>query len=450
MITIYEGTDDECKLYLAKIDNICSDMKFNKIVDNFEHKVAYITNQKEKFYFKTNYNAQNKQIMLMDLNHPEKKDWKTIVPETKNPMTFAYCFNDKYFLIGYSIDVIDVIQMNKIDNGEFIKNIELPSLGTVGLSLQKHQEEFFFKFTSFLYPGTIFRYSLANNISECFKEIKVPNFNRDNFNTEQIFYQSKDGTKIPMFLIYRKGLELNGNNPFFLYGYGGFDISIKPSFSSMDICLMENLNVSMAIANIRGGGEYGDFWHESAKKEKKQNCFDDFHFAAEYLIKNKYTSPEKLVINGASNGGLLVAVCANQRPDLYSCVIVSQGVLDMLRYHLYTIGYAWKTEYGDPDIPEDFNYLIKYSPIHNVNEKGKYPAILVRTSDFDDRVVPVHSYKYISVLQEKLENNEKPLMILIEKKAGHGAGKPTQKRIDDCSNNFTFIALTLGLEYEEK
>lgn len=388
--------------------------------------------------------------MRMQLSHPEKTSWKTVVPESKNPLESAICFNDTFLLLLYTIDATDVLHLHKLETGEFIKTIELPSLGSVSLSCQKHQEEFFFKFTSYLYPGLIYRYSLKNNTSELFKEIALQNFNRDSFKTEQIFYESKDGTKIPMFLISKKGMELNGNNAIYLYGYGGFAISTKPWFYSNYICLMENLNVCVVEANIRGGGEYGDIWHESAKKQNRQKSFDDFQAAAEYLIKNNYSNPNKIAIHGISNGGLLVATCVNQRPDLFGCAIVAQGVLDMLKYHLYTIGYAWITEYGNPDNKEDAEYIMKYSPVHNVKEKTQYPAMLIRTSDYDDRVVPTHSYKFVSELRDKVcEENIKPILLNVEKKAGHGYGKSTTKTIEENADNFTFIALSLNLEYKE-
>jgi len=449
IINIYEGTDNEGKVYISKLDKISSEMVFEKIVDDFENELAYIANKNDTFYFKTNYQAKNKQIIKMDLKNPHKKEWVTLIEESKNPLVQAVCFHEKYLLLLYSIDVHDVLQMHNLDDGYFLKNIELPSLGTVSLSCQKNTDEFFFKFTSFLYPGTIYRYSQKTESSQLFKEILVANFDRSSFETKQVFYPSKDGTLIPMFIISKKGMEYNGENPFFIYGYGGFNISINPSFNSLRLCLMENLNVSVAIANIRGGDEYGDIWHESAKKEKKQNCFDDFHCAAEYLIKNNYTNAKKIAINGGSNGGLLVGASVNQRPDLYCCAIASQGVFDMLRFHLYTIGYAWITEYGNPDNEEDFKYLINYCPVHNVKENTQYPAIMIKTSDFDDKVVPLHAYKFISELQEKAgQNNDKPLLLSVERKSGHGAGKPTYKLIDEVADIYTFIALSLGLKYE--
>jgi len=349
----------------------------------------------------------------------------------------------------YSVDVHDMLELHNLEDGKFIKNIELPSLGSVSISCQKHIDEFFFNFSSFLYPGTIFRYSSQTHSCQIFKDTQVPDFDKSKFLTQQVFYPSKDGTSIPMYIISRKDLQCNGNNPFFIYGYGGFSIGLPPEFNTFRLCLIENLKVSVAIPNIRGGDEYGDFWHESAKKEKKQNCFDDFQCAAEYLIKNNYTNPKKIAINGGSNGGLLVGACINQRPDLYGCAVATQGLYDMLRYHLFTIGYAWKVEYGDPENPEDAKYLIKYSPVHNVRTKTPYPAVLIKTSEFDDRVVPVHAYKFISELQEKAgEESEAPLLLAVQRKCGHGAGKPTSKKIDEAADIYTFIAISLGLNYD--
>lgn len=450
MINIYEGTDNECKVYVSKLDKIGSDMIFQKVTDNFDNELAYITNVNNIFYFKTNFNkCKNKQLITIDLEHPDQSNWKTLIPESKYPLISSTSFNEKYLILIYSVDVHDVMQLHNLEDGQLIKNIELPSLGTVSLSVQKYTDEFFFKFTSFLYPGTIYRYSSQTQTSQVFKEIKVAGFDKNNFSTQQVFYPSKDGTSIPMYIISRKDLQLNGNNAFFIYGYGGFSIGIPPEFSAFRLCLIENLHVSVAVPNIRGGDEYGDFWHESAKKEKKQNCFDDFQCAAEFLIKNNYTNPKKIAINGASNGGLLVGACINQRPDLYGCAIASQAVLDILRFHLFTIGYAWKTEYGDPDNADDAKNIMKYSPVHNVKTKTPYPAVLIKTSDFDDRVVPVHSYKFISELQEKAgEESDAPLLLSVERKCGHGAGKPTTKQIEETADIYAFIALSLGLKYE--
>jgi len=319
--------------------------------------------------------------------------------------------------------------------------LKLPAIGsTGGVSGKKSEKEAFFTFTSFTYPSTIYKLDTESMEYVQFRKSQI-DFDGSGYETHQVWYTSKDGTKVPMFITHKKGLEYDGTNPTLLYGYGGFNIPLTPSFSLSRLPLLENGGIYV-VANIRGGGEFGSEWHKAGTLGNKQNVFDDFIGAAEYLIENKYTSSEKLAIQGGSNGGLLVGACMTQRPDLFKVCFPAVGVLDMLRYHKFTIGWAWATDYGQSDDPEAFDYLIKYSPLHNVKEIA-YPATMVTTADHDDRVVPAHSFKYISELQHK-HTGENPVLIRIETSAGHGAGKPTSKQIEETADIISFMYYNMG------
>lgn len=329
-------------------------------------------------------------------------------------------------------------------NGKNEEEIKLPGIGTVGgFSGKRDDKTAFYAFTSFTFPTTIYKFDVDTKQSSVLYKPEI-DFNFDNYITKQIFYKSKDGTKVPMFIVYKKGLKMNGNNPAFLYAYGGFDISINPAFSISRLIFLENGGV-LAIPNIRGGSEYGEAWHKAGMLEKKQNVFDDFIAAAEYLIKNKYTSSKKLAIDGASNGGLLIGAVTNQRPDLFRVALPQVGVQDMLRFQKFTIGWAWVGEYGSSDDSAQFQYLYKYSPLQNIKSGLNYPAILVTTADHDDRVVPAHSFKYIATLQEKYKGKN-PVLIRIETRAGHGAGKPTSKIIEEQADIWSFVFKNLGVK----
>ncbi|MCU6767965.1 prolyl oligopeptidase family serine peptidase [Barnesiella propionica] len=395
----------------------------------------------------TNDNAPKWRLISVDPKAPEKKNWKEIIPESDNVLSSVRIAGDK-LLVTYIKDAIDHAYSYNLD-GTNPREIELPALGSIeGFSGTQKDNEAFYSFQSYTLPPTIYKYDVKNNKSEIFRSCDV-NFNPEDYTSEQVFYTSKDGTKVPMTITYKKGIKLDGNNPALLYGYGGFDINLNPRFMVMKIPFLEQGGI-YAEANLRGGGEYGAEWHKAGTKMQKQNVFDDFIAAAEYLVDKGYTSSKKLAINGGSNGGLLVGACLTQRPDLYAVAVPEVGVLDMLRYHRFTIGWAWATDYGkSDDSPEMFQYLLGYSPLHNVKEGTAYPATLVMTGDHDDRVVPAHSFKFAATLQAA-NNGTHPTLIRIDSKAGHGAGKPISKVIDAQADMFSFIMYNLGMKPDFK
>jgi prolyl oligopeptidase len=346
--------------------------------------------------------------------------------------------------MNYLQDAASHIYIYNID-GTVEKEIETPTIGSIyGFGGRQNDTEVFYTFTSYTYPSTIFRYDLNSGESSVFRRPEI-DFDVDKYETNQVFYKSKDGTTVPMFIVHKKGMELNGNNPTLLYAYGGFNNSMTPYFSIVNTILLEKGGV-YAMANLRGGGEYGEVWHKAGMLHKKQNVFDDFIAAAEYLINNNYTSREKLAVRGASNGGLLVGAVINQRPELFKVAYPAVGVMDMLRYHKFTIGWAWAVEYGSSDDEEHFNNLYSYSPLHNIRDDAPYPATFITTADHDDRVVPAHSFKYAATLQEK-HSGDNPILIRISTKAGHGAGKPTSKIIEEYADMWAFMFYNMGLDY---
>ena len=417
--------------------------KIELLVKGFENNHSVITNNGDKLLINTDLNAPNKQVVLVDPKNSDPKNWQKIIPESKLALEGASS-GGGFLWASYLKDAsTNIVQFDL--SGNKIKDVKLPDIGTVGgFGGYKDDIEFFYSFTNFITPGTSYRYDIKQGESTLYKKSALK-FNTDNYETKQVFYPSKDGTKVPMFMVYKKGIKLNGDNPVFLYAYGGFQISLTPTFSLSRMLFLEHGGIYVQ-PSLRGGSEYGEAWHKAGMLEKKQNVFDDFIGAAEYLIKEKYTNRAKIAISGGSNGGLLVGACMTQRPELFKVALPAVGVLDMLRYHKFTVGWGWAVEYGTSDQKDDFDYLIKYSPLHNIKIGVNYPATLITTADHDDRVVPAHSFKFAATLQEKYKG-ENPMLIRIDKKAGHGAGKPTKKLIEEATDIWSFVFQNLEMKW---
>src|SRR5438093_376101 len=386
--------------------------------------------------------APRKRVIAIDTRHPERGRWRELIPQGQDVLEGVHIIHDT-FVANYMHDASSRLRLFALD-GRMLKDLELPTLGSIGsISGERKDDEMFYAFTSFLYPTTIFRYDFKSGATSVFKAPTI-DVDPSRYETKQVFYTSKDGTRVPMFITYKKGLTLDGSNPTYLYGYGGFNISLTPSFSVAMLVWLEMGGV-YAVPNLRGGGEYGEEWHQGGMHEKKQNVFDDFIAAAQYLIAQRYTSPAKLAIAGGSNGGLLVGAAMTQRPELFGAALAAVGVMDMLRFHKFTIGWAWVTDYGSADSAAQFPYLYKYSPLHNIRAGTRYPATLVTTADHDDRVVPGHSFKFTATLQAAQAGSQ-PVLIEIETKAGHGAGKPTSKLIEEQADRMAFLVKNLGMQ----
>ena len=392
----------------------------------------------------TNYKAQKNRLVEIDLKKPGKDNWKELIPEGDGVLSGVDLAGDR-LIVKFEKDASDHLYEYDRD-GLLIREISLPTFGTVYVSSDKNSDEIYYSFSSFTFPSAIYSYNQKTGESTLLETPEIDGFNFDDYVTEQVFYPSSDGTKIPMFLTYKKGLEKNGQNPVYLYGYGGFNVSLPPSFNPNRLLWLENGGI-YAQANLRGGSEYGEEWHQAGTKMNKLNVFNDFISAAEYLIANEYTSPDYLTIVGGSNGGLLVGATTNMRPDLFKVAIPQVGVMDMMRYHLFTIGWNWAPDYGRSDDSQEMaEYLYSYSPLHNIKNDGTpYPAILITTADHDDRVVPAHSFKYAAQLQAS-DTGDAPKLIRIDSKAGHGGGKPMSKRIDEAADTYSFIYYNLGIE----
>ncbi|MDE6094719.1 MAG: prolyl oligopeptidase family serine peptidase [Muribaculaceae bacterium] len=402
----------------------------------------------DKAYILTNWNAPKNRLMVADLNRPQKENWKEVIPEGKGVMAAAQFAGDK-LIVTFEEDAAEHAYVYTSD-GKLIREIELPTFGTIGISSDKDHNEVYYALTSFVYPAARYSYDIETGESKFIGAPEINGVNMDDYVTEQVFYPSADGTKIPMFITYKKGLEKNGKNPVYLYGYGGFNVSLPPGFSANRMLWLENGGI-YAQANLRGGSEYGEEWHLAGTKMNKMNVFNDFIAAGEYLVNEGWTSPEHLAIVGGSNGGLLVGATVNLRPDLFKVAIPEVGVMDMMRYHLFTIGWNWASDYGtSADSKEMADYLLSYSPIHNIKNDGTpYPAILVTTADHDDRVVPAHSFKYAATLQAS-DTGDAPKLIRIDSKAGHGGGKPMSKVIDEYADIYSFIFENIGMTPEAK
>lgn len=397
-----------------------------------------------KLYLLTSAGAERYHLMAADLNNPERKNWKEIVPEKEHVLSSAQFAGDK-MILTYEKDAANHLYVYDL-NGKELSEIKLPTYGTAAVSSSRKHSDVFYSFNSYVYPSTQYSYDLTTGISSLVYKPVISGINLDDYVTEQVFFKSSDGTRIPMFLTYKKGIERNGKNPVLLYGYGGFNVSLPPSFNANRLLWLENGGI-YAVANLRGGGEYGESWHKAGTKMQKLNVFNDFIGAAEYLIKEQYTSPDFLTIEGGSNGGLLVGATVNLRPDLFKVAIPKVGVMDMMRYHLFTIGWNWASDYGtSADSKEMAEYLLNYSPLHTIKNDGTpYPAILVTTADHDDRVVPAHSFKYAATLQEANTGNA-PKLIRIDSNAGHGGGKPMAKVIEEHTDCYSFIFYNLGID----
>ena len=432
-------------LSFSKLDKSKSFAKltFAPIIETMNDEFSVISNYGNKLYAYSKVDAPNGQVIVIDAENPVRGNWKVLIPQKTEPIDFANSGGDKLF-IGYNKDVKSKIFVYDLQ-GQMENEIVLPAPGSAsGFYGKKDYTEVFYSFTSFTYPSTIYRYSIKDKVSILFRKSEVK-FNPDDFETEQVFYSSKDGTKIPIYIVYKKGIKKDGNNPTLLYGYGGFNVSLEPSFSAIRLAFLERGGI-YAQANLRGGGEYGESWHQAGTKLNKQNVFDDFIAAAEFLIKEKYTSTPKLAIHGGSNGGLLVGAVMCQRPELFGVAIPEVGVMDMLRYQKFTIGWNWASDYGTSEDSINFNNLVKFSPVHNLKQGIKYPPTLITTADHDDRVVPAHSFKYAAALQEN-NSGDTPTLIRIETKSGHGSSS-LSKSIETMTDIYSFIFYNMGVQIE--
>jgi len=488
IITVFQGTDARTRLYYIYLDNPkkpAITAPVVRLIDELDSENHFIHNNGDFFLIQTDRSAPKGQIVQIDINNPESRRWVSVIPEGKDALQSAhvagrqlvleYLQDAHSSLRVYGMPDLTAPRMTRGRTGgpipntgpgsvgrapapsddrrrlsapgyPFIGEILLPGIGSVGgISAKPKDNELFYSFTSFLAPTSIYRYDMKRRTNEVYRTPKLP-VDVSQFETRQVFYASKDGTRVPMFITMKKGTVLDGNNPTILYGYGGFNISETPSFSAANLVWMEMGGI-YAVANIRGGSEYGKAWHEAGMLDKKQNVFDDFIAAAEYLTKEKYTSAPKLAISGGSNGGLLVGAVMEQRPELFGAALPAVGVMDMLRFQKFTIGWAWTSDYGSSDDPKQFTYLRAYSPLHNLKPGTKYPATLVTTADHDDRVVPGHSFKFAAALQAA-QGGAAPVLIRIETKAGHGAGKPTSKKIEEAADKYAFLVRNLGMKVQ--
>ena len=444
IISVIRGTEKKNQIFYAKLNDNSADgaTKVVELISGFESSYQFVGNDGTQFYFETDHSAAKRRVIAIDITNPHPNQWKEIVAETAEAIQSVHLFGDRFFLT-YLKDATSIVRQVST-SGERLPDLQVPALGTVaGFGGKRSATETFYSFTNYITPPTLYRLDLGDNQSAVWRQPQL-DFETEDYVTERVFYESKDGTKIPMIVSHKKGLQRDGKLPTLLYAYGGFNISITPTFSPANLAWMEMGGV-YAVPNLRGGGEYGRDWHEAGMIEKKQNVFDDFITAAEYLIEQKITNPSKLAIQGRSNGGLLVGATMVQRPELFAVALPGVGVLDMLRFHKFTIGWAWVNEYGSSDEPSQFQSLLAYSPLHNIKPGRRYPATLITTADHDDRVVPGHSFKFAARLQA-CQSGTKPTLIRIETSAGHGAGTPVSKLIDATADTWAFVIKNFEVE----
>jgi prolyl oligopeptidase len=440
IVTVYQGTDVKTRVYYKDLKT--GDAKVVQLLDAFDAAYTFIGNEGSRFFFQTDLQAPRGKVVEIDVAKPKEQAWRIVVPESKEALQSVTLVNNQ-LILNYLKDAYTQVKIHDT-NGKFVSEVTFPGIGSAdGFAGKATDKETFYAFTGFTQPTTIYRYDMVTGKSSVFRQPKV-DFNPAEYETKQVFYTSKDGTKVPMFITHKKGLKLDGNNPTYLYGYGGFNISLSPAFSVGNLVWMEMGGV-YAQPNLRGGGEYGEDWHQAGMKLKKQNVFDDFIAAAKWLIDNKYTSTPKLAIGGGSNGGLLVGAAMTQRPELFGAALPAVGVMDMLRFQEFTIGWAWISDYGSSKDAAEFKALYAYSPLHNIKPGTSYPPTMVITADHDDRVWPGHSFKFAAALQAA-QAGPAPILIRIETKAGHGAGKPTSKVIEEIADRWAFLIKTLHMK----
>jgi prolyl oligopeptidase len=439
IISVWQGTDPKNLVFYQDLSD--SSAQVVELVGQFEANFSFIDNEGSVFWFRTDLDAPRSRVIAIDINNPAREGWQELIGEAAETLEGVGVL-DNCFVASYLKDAHTQIKIFH-QSGAFALEVALPGIGSVGgFAGKRYDRETFYSFTNFVTPSTIYRYDMRSDESTIFRQPQVA-FNPAEYETKQVFYTSKDGTRVPMFISHKKGIQLDGFNPTYLYGYGGFGVSLTPSFSVSNLVWMEMGGV-YAVPNLRGGGEYGEQWHQAGTKYNKQNVYDDFIAAAEWLIANGYTRSPLLAIAGGSNGGLLVGACMTQRPELFGAALPAVGVMDMLRFHKFTIGWAWISDYGSPDCPEEFQALYAYSPLHNLKAGTSYPATMITTADHDDRVVPAHSFKFAAALQAAHAGSS-PVLIRIETKAGHGAGKPTTKIIEGAADQLAFLMQVLSI-----
>ncbi|MEO0538571.1 MAG: prolyl oligopeptidase family serine peptidase [Cyanobacteria bacterium P01_A01_bin.123] len=439
IISVWQGTDPRNLVFYQDLSD--PNAPVVELISAFEAEYSFLDNDGTIFWFRTDLNAPKGRLIAIDISQPDPTNWQEIIPEADETLESVGLLNHQ-FVADYLKDAYTAIKIFDLQ-GNFVRQVDLPGIGSAGgFDGKRADTETFYSFTSFTTPATIYRYNMTTGDSSVFRQPQV-DFDATAYETTQVFYSSKDGTQVPMFITHKKGLVLDGSNPLLLYGYGGFGISLSPSFSVSNLVWLEMGGV-YAVPNLRGGGEYGEDWHQAGTKLNKQNVFDDFIAAAEWLIERGYTRTQRLAIMGGSNGGLLVGACITQRPDLFAAALPAVGVMDMLRFNQFTIGWAWESDYGSPQDPDQFKALHAYSPLHNLKPATPYPATLITTADHDDRVVPAHSFKFAAALQAAHRGNN-PVLIRIETKAGHGAGKPTAKVIEEVADKWAFLSAVLGM-----